>query len=259
VWNEDIQQFMEEERRRTVEYFGHARYYQRLHLGLEYLRNERMAHRRETFTKLVVLWEDLAGRGFWEELAASLEAPEAASQFQAPDTVTTSTGKATSPAADAPAGDVPEKSASEDTELPETESPVTLDERQEPASSPIPTGDTEALSRTTDEEPKDTATEATASAPVEATPDPEAQPADDPALAEPGAAHRLPPDLPPIAPAPSRQDAVCECCGRNSFLQDELFRIDSGQLLCPECRRAFREKARRTQQAATLNRTKRTP
>ena len=37
------------------------------------------------------------------------------------------------------------------------------------------------------------------------------------------------PDRPDISSAPSTENALCECCGTNGFLQDELLRIDSGQ------------------------------
>ena len=31
--------------------------------------------------------------------------------------------------------------------------------------------------------------------------------------------------------------AVCECCGKDGFSEKQLFRIDSGQMVCPDCLR----------------------
>ncbi len=38
----------------------------------------------------------------------------------------------------------------------------------------------------------------------------------------------------------ARKTAACDCCGKAEIPEDELSRIDSGQLLCPECLRALR-------------------
>jgi hypothetical protein len=31
--------------------------------------------------------------------------------------------------------------------------------------------------------------------------------------------------------------SVCGCCGKDGFSQKQLFRNDSGQLICPDCLR----------------------
>lgn len=33
---------------------------------------------------------------------------------------------------------------------------------------------------------------------------------------------------------------ICDCCGRSSIKTSEMVRIDSGQLFCPDCLKAFR-------------------
>lgn len=38
----------------------------------------------------------------------------------------------------------------------------------------------------------------------------------------------------------SARTAACECCGRQDVPENELAKIDSGQLLCPDCLRAMR-------------------
>ena len=38
----------------------------------------------------------------------------------------------------------------------------------------------------------------------------------------------------------ARKTTACDCCGKAEIPKDELSRIDSGQLLCPDCLRALR-------------------
>jgi len=76
VWVADIDAFMERERLRTVEYFGHQRPFLRLRPGLALLRAEREAHRRRTFTDLVAYWKTLEEEGFWDRLETTLQPPE---------------------------------------------------------------------------------------------------------------------------------------------------------------------------------------
>ncbi len=45
VWVDYLPQFLEEERIRTVEYYGHARPLNRLKAGILYLQQERQEHR----------------------------------------------------------------------------------------------------------------------------------------------------------------------------------------------------------------------
>jgi len=75
VWVEDLEGFAEKERERTVAYFGHARPFGRLKIGLDSLRQERARHRREGFSQLARLWQDLNQDGLWERLVRTVQRP----------------------------------------------------------------------------------------------------------------------------------------------------------------------------------------
>jgi CHAD domain-containing protein len=79
VWVRNLTTFIEEERNRTVEYFGHARPFHRLRDGLEFLRDERARHRQQVFAELLEHWQHLCAEGFWEGLEALLQPDGAAS------------------------------------------------------------------------------------------------------------------------------------------------------------------------------------
>lgn len=68
VWVEHVQAFMEQERRRTIEYFGHHGPFNRLNPGLQLLIDERRRSRVETFGDLVEHWSRLDEEHFWEML-----------------------------------------------------------------------------------------------------------------------------------------------------------------------------------------------
>jgi CHAD domain-containing protein len=77
VWVEEIATFVEAERERTVAYFGHARSFGRLQLGLDHLRQQRRSRREELFGNLVDYWRELDGRGLWDELVGTVQSPDA--------------------------------------------------------------------------------------------------------------------------------------------------------------------------------------
>jgi CHAD domain-containing protein len=78
VWMADIDAFMEAERVRTVDYFGHHRPFLRLRPGLALLRADRESHRRRTFDELVAYWKALEEEGFWNQLETTLQPREGA-------------------------------------------------------------------------------------------------------------------------------------------------------------------------------------
>jgi len=78
VWVADIEAFMERERLRTIDYFGHHRPFLRLRPGLSLLRAEREAHRRRTFAELAAYWKTLEEDGFWDQMESTLQPGEAA-------------------------------------------------------------------------------------------------------------------------------------------------------------------------------------
>lgn len=75
VWVDDLATFLEAERERTVAYFGHARPFRQLKVGLEYLRQERQQHREQVFGQLVGYWQELNQDGLWERLVQTVRAP----------------------------------------------------------------------------------------------------------------------------------------------------------------------------------------
>ena len=75
VWVEHLDTFLQEERQRTVVYFGHDRPFARLKAGLEHLQQERRAHRRQLFVQLAQCWTELDQKGVWEELIQTLNSP----------------------------------------------------------------------------------------------------------------------------------------------------------------------------------------
>ncbi len=74
VWVKDLGTFIEQERDRAIEYFGHARPFNRFKGGLEFLRDERANHRRQVFAELLEHWQQLRAEGFWDGLEAMLQA-----------------------------------------------------------------------------------------------------------------------------------------------------------------------------------------
>ena len=73
VWGQYLPQFMEEERARTLEYFGHARSWGRLALGLLYLHQDRQQHRAERYQGFVEFWERTRKRDVWGQLRRTLQ------------------------------------------------------------------------------------------------------------------------------------------------------------------------------------------
>jgi CHAD domain-containing protein len=73
VWVEEIEEFVEDERERTIAYLGHTRQFGRLKIGLDYLRGERERRRQEGFEELVDFWGDLDREKAWERLVGTLK------------------------------------------------------------------------------------------------------------------------------------------------------------------------------------------
>lgn len=73
VWVEEVQAFMDEERGRTMAYYGHHGPFNRLKPGLELLIDERRTHRAETFAEVVKYWIKLDEERLWEDLDTMLQ------------------------------------------------------------------------------------------------------------------------------------------------------------------------------------------
>jgi CHAD domain-containing protein len=74
VWVQYLPQFLEEERARTLEYFGHARSFRRLVAGILYLQQDRQQHRASRYQEFVKFWQRTQKQGVWENLRHTLQA-----------------------------------------------------------------------------------------------------------------------------------------------------------------------------------------
>jgi len=72
VWVLVLPQFMEEERARTLKYFGHTRSFGRLRAGLMYLQQERQQHRAERYQEFVEFWQQTQSQDVWGDLRRTL-------------------------------------------------------------------------------------------------------------------------------------------------------------------------------------------
>jgi len=75
VWGEDLGRFLDEERERTLAYFGQLRPFARLEIGIEYLRQERQNYRTEVFQQLVENWRAVNEAALWERLVRRVQSP----------------------------------------------------------------------------------------------------------------------------------------------------------------------------------------
>jgi CHAD domain-containing protein len=73
VWAERVEAFTEQERLRTIEYFGHHGPFNRLGPGLQLLIDERRRHREEAFAELAEFWQRLSAEQFWDHLDTKLK------------------------------------------------------------------------------------------------------------------------------------------------------------------------------------------
>lgn len=74
VWEEFLPVFIEEERRRTGEFFGHTRSFSRIERGINALEDDRRNRRRERYETFRSLYHRVREEGFWEAFSGRLEA-----------------------------------------------------------------------------------------------------------------------------------------------------------------------------------------
>ena len=74
VWDSDIERFIEDERQRTIDFYGTARGFSRMLPGLEYLKSERHSQRQALFQQAQGLFGQLEQEAFWQKLLESLQA-----------------------------------------------------------------------------------------------------------------------------------------------------------------------------------------
>src|SRR5574340_6370 len=74
VWTVSIEQFMQEELQRTIEYFGTARPFRRLAPGLLLYQEARRNERDTMYADFVKQWEEWKAEGMWTNLTALMDA-----------------------------------------------------------------------------------------------------------------------------------------------------------------------------------------
>jgi len=68
LWTQYLPQFMEEERIRMLEYFGHTRTFSRLKSGILHLQQDRQQHWTGYYEEFLGFWLQIQNQGVWEDL-----------------------------------------------------------------------------------------------------------------------------------------------------------------------------------------------
>jgi CHAD domain-containing protein len=75
VWDDYLEQFIIDEKQKTVEYFGHSRSFPSIQKGLDYLSGECMKRRDILFSDFVEYWNRIIEEGLWDKLLSIIDAP----------------------------------------------------------------------------------------------------------------------------------------------------------------------------------------
>jgi len=75
VWIDFLPRFLEEERQRTLDYFGHERPIKRLANGIQFYLLDRGEERQRLYHKFVRDWEKWQAEGVWNALRQTIQAP----------------------------------------------------------------------------------------------------------------------------------------------------------------------------------------
>jgi len=67
VWVEYLDQFIEEEKIRTLEYFGNTKAFSRLRAGIIYLQEDRKKHQIKTHKEFLKFWDKIKAEDIWKE------------------------------------------------------------------------------------------------------------------------------------------------------------------------------------------------
>lgn len=105
VWIEKLPQFLDDERRRTIEYQGHGRGFNRLKVGVEHLIADRTEQRRRVYEEFVKVWRATRKDQTWRNLLVVVNAR--ANPVAPPDPVAASPTIEPSDAESAPQIDAP--------------------------------------------------------------------------------------------------------------------------------------------------------
>jgi len=75
VWVQYLPQFLEEEKARTMEYYGHTRPFSRLASGLLHLKQERQDRRMSLYHEFVDFWQQLQSENIWDNFLEQISPP----------------------------------------------------------------------------------------------------------------------------------------------------------------------------------------
>ena len=75
LWSTFLPGFIEKERQRTQEYYGHTRWMKRLEPGLLFFMRNRQENRIARFDQFVIYWQELKDQGLWPELRKLIQVP----------------------------------------------------------------------------------------------------------------------------------------------------------------------------------------
>jgi CHAD domain-containing protein len=75
LWHEYLEQFIVEEKHKTLEYFGHTRSFTAIRKGIEFLNGECSKKRDALFSEFVGYWNGISQEGLWDKLQAVIDAP----------------------------------------------------------------------------------------------------------------------------------------------------------------------------------------
>jgi CHAD domain-containing protein len=68
VWVNFLPQFLDEEKKRTFEYFGHTKTFSRIKAGILYLQDDRRRKQTEYYNSFIGYWEKIQEEDTWENL-----------------------------------------------------------------------------------------------------------------------------------------------------------------------------------------------
>jgi len=77
VWVENLALFLDDERQKTLDYYGHTEHFGQLQTGIEYLIRQRQESREQLFHELVEYWRQTNKNGLWGNMHQQIRAPTA--------------------------------------------------------------------------------------------------------------------------------------------------------------------------------------
>lgn len=75
VWMDFLPQFLEEEKRRVLDFSGNLRYFNRLVPGIEFFQQNRKNERERIYHQFLIRWETWKSQDVWETLSQTIKRP----------------------------------------------------------------------------------------------------------------------------------------------------------------------------------------